>query len=199
MAGAALIAMLAMLGACTPRYDWRDVRGTDAPYLVLLPAKPVTHTRSVNLGGIQASMTMTAAEAGDATFAVGTAELPDAAQAQVALLVMKDTLVKNIGGVVRHEKSTLGSAASSIELDAGPAAAAPAVAAAPAGAAAKATNPGAGAAAGNTPAARAARTTALHARLLARGRRVYQVIVVGADGAVPQDAIDTFLTSFKLE
>ena len=41
--------------------------------------------------------------------------------------------------------------------------------------------------------------TALHARLLARGRRVYQVIVIGADKSIPQDAVDMFLTSFKLE
>lgn len=171
---AMLMAALLPLTACTPRYDWRDVRGTSVPFSVLLPAKPSTHTRSVNLGGIQANMTMTAAEVGDVTFAVGTAELPDAAQAQAALLVMKDTLVKNIGGVVRHEKSTLGSQASTIELAAGPAAGAPA-------------------------AARNARASELHARFLARERRVYQVIVVGAAKSIPQDAIDTFLTSFKVE
>ena len=184
-----MLTMLTMLGACTPRYDWRDVRGAGAPYLVLLPAKPSTHTRSVNLGGIQASMTMTAAEVGDATFAVGTAELPDAAQAQAALLVMKDTLVKNVGGVVRHEKSTLGSQASTIELDAGPVAPT-----APDGATARAANSGAG-----VGIVRNGRAMALHARLLARGNRVYQVIVIGADRKIPQDAIDTFLTSFKLE
>ena len=85
---AALMATLVALSACTPRFDWRSVRGTDAPYTILLPAKPSTHTRSVNLGGIQASMTMTAAEVDDVTFAVGSAELPDAAQAQAALLVL---------------------------------------------------------------------------------------------------------------
>ncbi len=170
---ATAMATLLALSACTPRYDWRDVRGTTAPFSVLLPAKPSTYTRNVNLGGIQASMTMTAAEVGDVTFAVGTAELPDAAQAQAALLVMKDTLVKNIGGVVRHEKSTLGSQMSTIEVDAGPAAA--------------------------SPAARNARASELHARFLARQRRVYQVIVVGAAKSIPQEAVDTFLTSFKLE
>lgn len=184
------MASLIALSACTPRYDWRDVRGTDAPYTVLLPAKPSTHTRSVNLGGIQASMTMTAAEIGDVTFAVGTAELPDAAQAQAALLVMRETLVKNIGGVVRREKRSLGSQDSTIELDAGPAAPA-----SPVGAAGKPTASGAGA----VPAVHSGRTTALHARFLARGRRVYQVIVMGADKSIPQDAIDTFLTSFRLE
>ena len=159
------LACAVCLSACTPTYDWRDVRGETAPFSVLLPAKPSVLSRPVNLGGIQATMTMTAAEVGDVTFAVGTAELPDAAQAQAALLVMKDTLVKNVGGVIRHEKSTLGQTMSSIEFDA----------AAPGGAAAR----------------------VLHARLVARERRVYQAIVTGREKSVRQEAVDTFLTSFK--
>lgn len=167
----AVLLALVLCAGCTPTYDWRDVRGTTAPYTVLLPAKPATHARPVNLGGIQADMTMTAAEVDDVTFAVGTAELPDAAQAQAALLVMKDTLVKNIGGVVRHEKSALGSNLSTIDLDAGPAP---------------------GTAAGG-------KANVLHAHFVARDRRVYQVIVVGREKAVRPEAVDTFLTSFRIE
>lgn len=178
---ATLLTTLITLCACTPRYDWREVRGTNVPYTVLLPAKPSTHTRTVNLGGIQASMTMTATEVGNTTFAVGTAELPDPAQAQAALLVMKGTLVKNIGGIVRREKITLGSQASTIEFDAGPAAGK------------------SGAGAGTAAPVRGGPANALHARLLARQQRIYQVIVVGTDKAIPQDAIDTFLTSFRLD
>lgn len=163
----AVLGCCLLLGACTPKYDWRDVRGDRAPFTVLLPAKPSVLSRQVNLGGIQASMTMTAAQIEDVTFAVGSAELPDAAQAQAALLVMKETLVKNIGGVIRHEKSTLGKNLSTIELDA----------AAPGGSTAR----------------------ALHARLVARDRRVYQAIVIGREKAIRQDAVDTFLTSFKTE
>ncbi len=155
------------LSACTPKYDWRDVRGDKVPFTVLLPAKPSVLSRQVNLGGIQASMTMTAAEIEDVTFAVGTAELPDAAQAQAALLVMKETLVKNIGGVIRQEKSTLGKTLSTIDVDA----------AAPGGGSAR----------------------VLHARLVASERRVYQAIVIGPAKAIRQQAVDTFLTSFKTQ
>ena len=157
---------IALLAGCTPTYDWRDVRGTSVPFTVLLPAKPSTFARPVNLGGIQARMTMTAAEIDKVTFAVGTAELPDAAQAQAALLVMKSTLVKNIGGVIRHEKSQLGRSDSSIDFDA----------------------------AGGT-----GETKALHAHLVARERRLYQIIVVGPEKSIRPEAVDTFLTSFKLE
>ena len=169
---AAAIAALAMLAAssgCTPEHDWRDVRGTAAPFTVLLPSKPSIHSRPVNLGGIQTTMTMTAAEVADVTFAVATAELPDAAQAQAALLVMKDTMVKNIDGVVRKETAQTGSTAPGIEIEAGPAA----------GAAGK----------GDT----------LRARFFARGRQVYQVVVLGRGKPSPQEAADTFLTSFKIE
>jgi hypothetical protein len=172
----AMLAIVTMLAACTPKYDWRDVRGSSAPFTVLLPAKPSVYARPVNLGGIKADMTMTAAEIDDVTFAVGTAELPNAAQAQAALLVMKDTLVKNIGGVVRHEKAQLGATVSTIELDAGPA---------PVGKD-KAAAPRSGA-------------SAMHARFIARERRVYQVIVIGPEKAIRPEAVDTFLTSFKLE
>ena len=173
-----LLALFTLVAACTPKYDWRDVRGTNAPFSILLPAKPSIYARPVNLGGIMADMTMTAAEIDDVTFAVGTAELPDAAQAQAALLVMKDTLVKNIGGVVRHEKSQLSKTLSTIDLDAGPAAA-------PAGKDA-ASNQG-------------ARASAMHVHLVARDRRVYQVIVIGRQSAIRPEAVDTFLTSFKIE
>ncbi|MBC7414297.1 MAG: hypothetical protein H7327_05130 [Herminiimonas sp.] len=163
----AVMASAVALSACTPKYDWRDVRGDKVPFTVLLPAKPSVLARPVNLGGIQATMTMTAAEVGEVTFAVGTAELPDAAQAQAALQIMKATLVKNIGGVIRHEKSIIGTSASTIDLDA-------------------ATTTGGD-------------PRALHARLVARDRRVYQAIVIGREKSIRQEAVDTFLTSFKTE
>ncbi len=159
--GLCLLSMVVLTAACTPTYDWRDVRGTAAPFTVLLPSKPSIHARPVNLGGIQADMTMTAAEVDDVTFAVGTAELPDAAQAQAALLVMKNTMVSNIGGVVSREKTQLGATLSTIELEA------------------------------------KGKANDLHARFIARDRRVYQVIVIGRQKAIKSEAVEMFLTSFK--
>jgi hypothetical protein len=179
-----LCAALVMLAACTPKYDWRTVQGNGAGYTVLLPAKPSSLTRTVNLGGIQASMTMTAAEVDDVTFAVGTAELADPAQAQAALGVMKDTMVRNVGGVVLQQKQVPDPAGMRIDLDAGP----------PPG-----TASGTGSGKPGAPAARGGRASVLHARFLTRQRRVYQVIVLGPEKAMRTEAIDTFLTSFKTE
>ena len=156
----AVVACAAVLAACSPKFDWREVRGTSAPFVVLLPAKPATHTRSVNLDGISVDMTMTAADAGGVTFAVGTAELPDAAQAQHALTAMKTALVRNIGGTVRKETAP---AAGTLEVEA----------------------------AGTD-------SRLLLARFIARDKRIYQVIAVGKESALPPEAADTFFTSFKL-
>lgn len=94
---AALVLVLLGLAACSPTYNWRDYASPDARYRVTFPAKPASATRSVDLNGMRVAMTMTAAEVDGATFAVGAAEAPDAAQAQAALGAMKLALLRNIG------------------------------------------------------------------------------------------------------
>jgi hypothetical protein len=163
-------ALVFLLLACTPKFDWREVRGTGAPYSVMLPAKPASQARPINLDGVQVLMTMTAAEAGDLTFAVGTAELPDPAAAQSALAAMKTALVRNIRGTIRHEKTlSVDTASAAIEIDA----------------------------AGPASAATSDQPRVLVARFIAKDRRVYQLVVTGSERAVSQEAIDTFFTSFK--
>ncbi|AMO98462.1 putative transmembrane protein [Collimonas arenae] len=89
-----LLCAVLLLGACSPKFNWREVRGKDASYSVLLPAKPATFARQIDLDGTQVTMTMTAAKVDDMVFAVGSATLPDAAKAQAALGAMKTALVK---------------------------------------------------------------------------------------------------------
>lgn len=102
--GAVLLAAGA-LAACSPKFDWRDFRSTDAPYTIMLPGKAATHTRTVNLDGQQVKMTMSAAEVEGTMFAVGTAELPDAAKAALAVQAMKLAMVRNIGGTIVKEST----------------------------------------------------------------------------------------------
>jgi hypothetical protein len=155
-----------LLCACSPKYDWREIRGEGAPYSIMLPAKPASYSRPVNIGGNKVTMTMTATEVDGITFAVGTAELPDAATAASAVTAMKEALVKNIHGTVQREARASSGANADISIDAS----------------------------GKDPSGQA---RVLHARFLARDKRVYQVIVTGKEGAVPQEAVDTFLASFK--
>lgn len=167
-----LIAAIIALAGCSPKYDWREVHGTDAPFVVLLPAKPATFSRPVNLDGMQVTMVMTAAEVGGVTFAVGSAELPDAGAAQLALLAMKKAMLNNIQGTIQSEKSaaTVSGAAATSSI---------------------ATDIEATGSIGGKPAR-------LFARFAAQDKRVYQAIVLGPEQALSRDAVDSFFTSFKL-
>ena len=166
----------AILLACAPKFDWREVHGKDAPFVVVLPAKPSSIARQINLDGTTVTMQMTAAEVDGVTFAVGNAELPDAAKARAALPAMKNALVNNIKGTVKSESSASAALASpggnqqtsalSIEAEGVRGA--------------------------------AAEPTLLIARFIAQDRRIYQLVVIGKPQAVSRDAVDTFLTSFKL-
>ncbi len=165
--GCALL-VLALLG-CSPQYDWREVRGEGAPYSILLPAKPASLARPINLDGLQVTMTMTAAEVDGTTFAVGVVDLPEDAQAPHALTAMKTALLKNLGGTVQRETASgPGGAPEMIELVA----------------------VGTGA---------DGRRKDLSARFIARGKRVFQLVALGPENALTPDALDTFFTSFKSE
>ncbi|KAF1038562.1 MAG: hypothetical protein GAK35_03770 [Herbaspirillum frisingense] len=156
------------LAACSPRYNWREASDNGAHFVVLLPGKPASVTRAVDLDGPRVEMIMTAAEAGGATFAVGTAELADAAAAAKALDAMRTALINNIGGQPRPAPRLPGKAdgfSRIIDIDAH------------------------GAAGG--------RSLRLVARLAARDRRIYQVLILGDDKAASDENIETFFSSFK--
>lgn len=110
------VACALSLVACSPRLDWREVHGAGVPFSVLLPAKPASSSRQVNLEGLPVSMTMTAADVDGIVFAVGTAELPDHATAMRALSAMKTALVRNIGGGIRRE--TASPAGTTVDIEA---------------------------------------------------------------------------------
>jgi len=88
------------LAACTPDYNWREIRQPADGYQVMLPAKPASMSRSINLDGLAVTMTMTGARVGDQTFTVGAAALPagDAATRDKAATAMRAAMVRNIGG-----------------------------------------------------------------------------------------------------
>ena len=154
------------LAGCTPKYDWRDVKGSVVPFTVLMPGKPTIMEKAVGLDGIKAQMSMTAVEIDNVAFAVGSAELANNAQARAALTVMKDTMVKNIDGTIVKDDAQFGDTASSIDLVA-------------------------------TGVTSAGVKRLLRAHFVANNKRVYQAVVVGPEKAMPPEAVETFLNSFK--
>lgn len=94
------------LSACSPAWDWREIRSEDAGFQVLLPAKPVSMSRPIELDGLKVTMTMTGARVGETTFTVGAVELPDASPAtrEKATAAMRAGMVRNLRG---HETAAV--------------------------------------------------------------------------------------------
>ncbi len=111
-----LISAFCLLGlaACDPKYNWREIPGKDAPFTVLLPAKPATLSRPVDLAGHTYTMSMTAAEVDHVSFAVASVLCADAKQAHEALNAMQAAMVNNINGKVK----SLPSAGDAIDIEA---------------------------------------------------------------------------------
>lgn len=167
---AACIVATALLLACSPKYDWREIRSADANFMAMFPGKPASHSRPVNLDGTQVTMSMTAAEVDGVTFAVGSAVLADPTQAQTALLAMKTALTRNMAGQIRYDKSVATPALPGMtEIEV----------ASPAGTGAS------------------SQPRVLIARFATRERRVYQLVVVGTEKNVPREQVDTFFSSFR--
>ncbi|HEY8024886.1 MAG TPA: hypothetical protein VIF60_10000 [Burkholderiaceae bacterium] len=89
------------LGACDPKFNWREVKGKNPPFTVLLPAKPASMTRPINLNGQKVDMTMTAAEVDGVSFAVGAVQFADPVQAHDAVRLMQTAMIKNINGTAK--------------------------------------------------------------------------------------------------
>jgi hypothetical protein len=78
----ALVLAAALLAACSPTFNWRDVPMTSTELTALLPCKPDRAERSMPLGGESVTIQMAGCEAGGATFAIASARADNAVQAE---------------------------------------------------------------------------------------------------------------------
>ena len=62
-----LLPTLAWLAACSPAWNWREVRLEDAPLTAMLPCKPDQASQTVTLAGATAELQMTGCESGGAS------------------------------------------------------------------------------------------------------------------------------------
>ncbi|WP_137895661.1 hypothetical protein [Ramlibacter sp. 2FC] len=91
-----LLALPLWLAACSPTFDWREVRFDPATPLALLPCKPDRGTREVVMGQAPVTLQMAGCETGGATFAVMLARLDDAKVAGAALAGWKQATLANM-------------------------------------------------------------------------------------------------------
>lgn len=172
---AALLFTAAALLACTPAYDWRTIQNNDDAYEVTFPAKPRSDARDIDVAGKPMHMKMQMAEAGDAVFAVGTVDLPDADPAiqRAALDFLQQGLARNLNAAP---------AAHPVDIE---------VAAGGRLSGAEITVSGISAN------GQKSETHQIRARFIAKGTHAYQVAIVSTK-APPPDQIDQFFSSFKL-
>jgi hypothetical protein len=173
---ATAVAVLAagwLLAACSPTYDWRTIMNNDNGYTVDLPAKPSVDEREIDVGGTPMKMSMQIAEAGDAVFAVGTVMLPsdDPNVQRTALDYLRAGLARNLGSAPNAQPAEVPLAAGG-EV--------PGLDMTFSGKAGPKQEP---------------RT--MHARLVAKGRHVYQAAVI-ASKEPPPEQVEQFFESFKI-
>ncbi|WP_232221397.1 hypothetical protein [Burkholderia sp. WSM2232] len=170
---ACALAVGVALGACSPTFDWRTIMNNDNGYTIDLPAKPGNDQRAVQVDGTPMQMAMQTAEAGDAVFAVGTLMLPDESEAtqRKALEFLRTGLARNVGVAPEAHAVQIPLAAGGKVL----------------GLEMKLT--------GEAGSDHEART--VYARLVARGRHVYQAAII-ASKPLPPEQVEQFFSSFKL-
>lgn len=101
------IPVVILLAACSPKFDWREVRGTESAFTVWLPAKPASFTREMTLNGVALKMQMTAADVDGVSFAVGSAKVSDASKIPGVLDAMQQGMLNNIHGLPEKENTQL--------------------------------------------------------------------------------------------
>jgi len=67
---------LALVAACSPEYNWREVSVGGEAGMVLFPDKPRSQQRSLEYAGHEVQFTLTTADIGGTIFAVGHAPWP---------------------------------------------------------------------------------------------------------------------------
>lgn len=95
-AAAFFLMTMALLTACSPTLNWREVRPEGTRLALLLPCKPDKAQKTVPLGGPATPLSMLGCDAGGATFAVAVAQLGDANQAAPVLAQWQNLTLANM-------------------------------------------------------------------------------------------------------
>ncbi len=110
------LASLSALSACSPTFNWRDVRPDETALRLLMPCKPDQAEKMVPLGGVPTSLKMLSCDTGGATFAVVVANLGNASSVEQVIAQWQSVTLANMqaspigSGLSAGSKATQGSA-----------------------------------------------------------------------------------------
>jgi hypothetical protein len=110
----AVTALLAgLLAACTPTFNWREVKLPGGPGRAMFPCRPSQEQRTVPLAGRPVSLTILSCRTGETMFALGVGDVGEPGQVGVALEALKAAAAANIGGMPVPAEATAVEGASS--------------------------------------------------------------------------------------
>jgi hypothetical protein len=94
------VALVSLLTACTPAFNWREVMLDQESARIQLPEKPSVMERDITLDGLKVKMQMKGALVNGIAFIAALVNLPDRteATAQKALAAMRLQMTRNIQG-----------------------------------------------------------------------------------------------------
>jgi hypothetical protein len=97
----------ALVVACSPTFNWREVPAEGAGLVALLPCKPDRASRPVTLAGQTAEVQVMGCDAGGATFAVSRMHLTDPAAAAAVLAQWREVTLRNMQAASAREGAFL--------------------------------------------------------------------------------------------
>lgn len=166
---AGIFLSIPLLWACNPTFNWRDVRPDGMRLAFLMPCKPVTANKTVQMAGQTAELVLLSCDAGGVTFAVAAANVTDASKAQAAMNQWRVATLANM-------KAASTAPGASLKL------------------AGALNNTQVAKAVGQRSSGQAVTS---HAAYFAQGSQVYQAVLYG--DAITLDVVDTFFSSLKFE
>lgn len=162
-------ALAVALAACTPTFNWREVRAEPAGLAALLPCRPDKAARDVPMAGHEVSLQVLGCDAGGATFALMQADTGDAARAGEVLAQWRAATLANMRAASSRQEPFLPPGATALPQSVHVVAS--------------------GQRADGS-------TVESHAAYFARGTQVFQAVIY-ADRLEPE-AAETFFSSIKL-
>ena len=87
---------LAVLSACNPTLNWRDVRLENTRLSLLMPCRPDTAQKTVPWAGQPVNLTLIGCNADNATFAVSVADVKDASKVAATLAQWQTATLGNM-------------------------------------------------------------------------------------------------------
>jgi hypothetical protein len=164
-----LAPLLAALVACTPTFDWREVRIDAGSLQAVFPCRPQHRTREVKLGGSALRMEMSACTADESTFALSFVDASGPGQVAPVLDDLRRAASGNLGATLpvtrpfSPERATPNAASGRLRIE------------------------------GRLP---DGKPVVEHSVFFIRGLRIYQASVIG--GAPDAEAVEIFFAGLKL-